>query len=182
MAWTVPRTWIPEDVLTAPILNQQIRDNLLETEVAKATSAGRLLTTNGQNAVSMIAPAEVTSATAVTTTSTTPVSLAGGPSTTMTHNGAVLILFGARMRITAGTGTDTTYVTCGPDISGTNTVPALVSASVRVAATDSAMNRLCGHVIHYGSPGTDTIELKYWVSGGGITGEFANRQLLVWPL
>lgn len=182
MAWTVPRTWIPEDVLTSSLLNQQIRDNLLETETAKATSAGRLLTTNDLNVVSMIAPVEVSTASAVTTTSTAPVALSGGPSTTVTHNGAVLLLFGARTRITAGTGTDTTYVTVGPDISGTNNVPALVSASVRVAATDSATNRFCGHVIHYGNPGTDTIALNYWVSGGGITGEFANRQLLVWPL
>jgi len=182
MAWTVPRTWIPEDVLTASILNQQIRDNLLETEVAKATSAGRLLTTTGPNGVVMNSPGEVTAATAVTTTSTTPVALSGGPSTTVTHSGGVLLLFGARTRITAGTGTDTTYVTFGPAISGTNTAPAQVGASVRVAATDAAMNRFCGHVIHYGNPGTDTITLNYWVSGGGITGEFANRQLLAWPL
>jgi hypothetical protein len=182
MAWTAPRTWIPEDVLTSSILNQQIRDNLLETEVAKATSAGRLLTTAGLNEVTMIAPQQAFSNTTVTTTSTTPVALTGGPAVTITHNGAVLLLFGAQTRISAGTGTDNTHVICGPAVSGVNTQAAAVSSSVSVAATNASVNRVCGHTIYYGNAGTDTITMNYWVSGGGITGEFTNRRLLAWPL
>jgi len=32
MGWTAPRTWVPDEVLTAALLNAQLRDNLLALE------------------------------------------------------------------------------------------------------------------------------------------------------
>ena len=102
MAWTVPRTWAAEDPITAAQLNQQVRDNLLETEVAKATAAGQLLMTTGNNGVAMRAPLVDSASGTVSTSSTTPVALSGGPSITFTHGGNALILWGAEIWMSAG--------------------------------------------------------------------------------
>ncbi len=48
MAWTPPKTFIENEVLTAADLNQYLRDNLLENEVMKATTAGSRLSTDLQ--------------------------------------------------------------------------------------------------------------------------------------
>jgi hypothetical protein len=40
MGWTAPRTWVDGEVVTRDLLNQHLRDNLLETEAAKAAAAG----------------------------------------------------------------------------------------------------------------------------------------------
>jgi hypothetical protein len=40
MAWTVPRTWGATEVVTAALLNEQVRDNLNETMCAKARTRG----------------------------------------------------------------------------------------------------------------------------------------------
>lgn len=39
-SWTAPRTWVASAILTAAQLNTHLRDNLLETLVAKVTTAG----------------------------------------------------------------------------------------------------------------------------------------------
>jgi len=45
MAWTAPRTWVHDAVVTAAQLNEQIRDNLNETMCAKARTNGGHFTT-----------------------------------------------------------------------------------------------------------------------------------------
>lgn len=40
MAWTVPMTFVPNNVLTAAQLNTHLRDNMLETAPAKSTTTG----------------------------------------------------------------------------------------------------------------------------------------------
>jgi hypothetical protein len=42
MAWVTPKTYVASDILTAADFNQDVRDNMLETETAKATKAGGL--------------------------------------------------------------------------------------------------------------------------------------------
>src|SRR5690606_22463144 len=75
MAWNVPSVFVAEQQLTAAALNLYLRDNLLETETAKATEAGQLLVTAGPNSVAMRKPIEHSVNETVTTTSTTPVTL-----------------------------------------------------------------------------------------------------------
>ena len=50
MPWRAPRTW-DNSVLTAQQLNQQLRDNMLETGPAKVTTAGDLLVADGPNSL-----------------------------------------------------------------------------------------------------------------------------------
>lgn len=58
MAWTNPRTWLAE-VLTAALLNTHLRDNLLETAVAKVTTANDIVRATGANALARIASGAV---------------------------------------------------------------------------------------------------------------------------
>ena len=54
MAWTAPRTWVVGEVLTAALLNTHLRDNLLETAVAKVTTAGDVVYATGANALTRL--------------------------------------------------------------------------------------------------------------------------------
>lgn len=46
MTWTTPETYIAETVLTAAQLNVALRDNMLQTEAAKAETRGGIFTQN----------------------------------------------------------------------------------------------------------------------------------------
>lgn len=50
MTWTAPKTW-SDAVLTAAELNEQLRDNMLETAPAKVSAAGDLIVATGPNAL-----------------------------------------------------------------------------------------------------------------------------------
>lgn len=51
MSWTAPRTWTAGEMLTAALLNTHLRDNLLETSVAKVTTAGDMIYATAVNAL-----------------------------------------------------------------------------------------------------------------------------------
>lgn len=51
MAWTAPRTWTSGAVLTADQLNEQLRDNMLETMPAKATRTGGYFCVSDENEI-----------------------------------------------------------------------------------------------------------------------------------
>lgn len=42
MTWTTPRTWVPDEVVTAAQLNAHVRDNLIDMRTAKFGLFGRL--------------------------------------------------------------------------------------------------------------------------------------------
>lgn len=54
MAWTAPRTWVVGEILTASALNTHLRDNLLETAVAKVTTAGDIVQATAANALARL--------------------------------------------------------------------------------------------------------------------------------
>src|SRR5687768_10764740 len=51
MAWTAPMTAVSGAVFTANQYNTYVRDNLLETGVAKVTTAGDYFTSSGTNQI-----------------------------------------------------------------------------------------------------------------------------------
>lgn len=59
MAWTAPRTWVPNEVVTAAMMNTHVRDNLLETGPAKVSAAAQGLYSTGANAITAAAAAKV---------------------------------------------------------------------------------------------------------------------------
>lgn len=55
MAWTAPRTWVAAETVTAALLNTHLRDNLLETAVAKVTTQGDIVYATAANALARLA-------------------------------------------------------------------------------------------------------------------------------
>ncbi len=51
MAWTAPRTWVTGETVTAALMNAHIKDNLLETSAATATTAGDLVYADAANSM-----------------------------------------------------------------------------------------------------------------------------------
>ncbi len=55
MSWTSPRTWTTSEVVTAAIMNQHLRDNLLQTAPAILTVAGDMPYASAANTLSRLA-------------------------------------------------------------------------------------------------------------------------------
>lgn len=53
--WTAPASWTTGQIVTAANLNEQIRDNMLETSPAKASAAGDTFYATGANALARLA-------------------------------------------------------------------------------------------------------------------------------
>ena len=54
MAWATPRTWVTGEVVTSANMNTHIRDELLETAPAKATTAGDMFYATGPNTLTTL--------------------------------------------------------------------------------------------------------------------------------
>lgn len=54
MAWTAPRTFVTDEVVSASQLNAHVRDNMLETAPAKAAAAGDLFQASAANAIAVL--------------------------------------------------------------------------------------------------------------------------------
>ena len=51
MAWTTPRTWVTNEIVTAAIMNAHVRDNLRETSAFTVSAAGALPYADAANSV-----------------------------------------------------------------------------------------------------------------------------------
>lgn len=185
MAWSAPMTAVAGGVVLAADFNKYVRDNLLATEAALASTVGGFFVSTGTNAI-----AERVFTTAVvdaneTTTSTSYTNLATvGPTVTVTTGTKALVVHGGRIGANTNTaGAPSTKMSWA------------VSGATTVAASD---NYACGTVhasaganseVIYGSrwwlitglnAGSNTFQAKYAVSSG--TGSFMFRSLHVLPL
>lgn len=181
MAWSVPMTAVANTAFTAAQFNTFIRDNLLETAPAKATTPGSyFVTTDTNNIEERVAQSQIISM-AESTTSTSYTDLVTfGPSLTLTTGTQALVIFGGQVGNTTST-------------SASARIALEISGSTSIAPTD---NQAFGHVQSPGTsaraigtngylyttltPGTNTFTLKYRVSSG--QGLFHFRKLSVLPL
>lgn len=179
MAWTAPMTAVSGNAFTAAQFNTHIRDNLLETAPAKATSAGGLIVTTGANAVTQRTPQAAHIATAESTTSTSYVDLSTvGPSVTVSCGSTVLIsIYSSLQCVTASALPHMSYA-----ISGSTTVSATDATAVSFQnATAGQSARIGMTFLRTGmTPGSNTFTAKYKTSSG--TGSFADRRITVVPL
>lgn len=180
MAWSTPLTAVSNATLTASQWNASVRDNLLMTAPALATTAGSIFAATGTNAIAQRTPGTNAVGGSETTTSTTYTStLSGGagsagPAVTVTSGPKALIAFHCRQ---------------SSSVSGTNVWTSVaVSGATAIAANDSwaFSSDTTGQLYHgisYIEPnltaGSNTFTMQYRVSGG--TGTFSNRRLNVVP-
>lgn len=180
MAWSAPLTAVANAVFTAAQWNASLRDNLLQTGPAIATTADRLIVSNGANT---IAERDILAGFVGTTESSSSgsyVDLATvGPSVTITTGGKGLVSVGCLMsNATAAKGGWMSYA-----ISGATTAAA--SDAYAFVATSSAANELYGasHLMLWTNliAGSSTFTAKYRVSGAFVH-SWQQRRMIVMAL
>jgi hypothetical protein len=175
VAWNPPAAFTNGAVLTAAQLNQ-LRDSLLETAVAKATTAGRFLVANGLNAVVERAVVADTANGTAATASASYVKIVAPTVTVATGDSAMVHWAVQTTSATAGAvgycaiEIPTSSITADDD----NAIVFEVSA-----ANDVGRSGMSWHVTGL-TPGNNTFNMMY-KSGGGQTVTFSRRHLWVLP-
>lgn len=178
MAWTTPITAVANATFTAAQFNASVRDNLLQTAPALATTAGRFFATTAANAIAERIPSASTVTATETTTATSYSALTtAGPAVTVTTGPTVLVSFGCSVsNDTAGANVFTSYA-----LSGANTAASNDNWSMGNAASATARPMVASRVkMETGiTAGSNTFTMQYRVSGG--TGTFSGRHIAVIP-
>jgi hypothetical protein len=179
MAWTAPMTAVSGGVFTSAQFNTHVRDNLLETAPAKATTESRLIVTAGLNTIVERELSEQSIGPTETTTSTTYDDLTTfGPSVTVTTGSRALVIVTARMFSNTAGGQNFAAF----ELSGTTTSPANDSRAVvfESSASGDVMRGSAVTLFSSLTPGVNTFTMKYRVGSG--TGSFGNRNLAILAL
>jgi len=179
MAWTAPMTAVAGNAFTAAQFNTYIRDNLLETAPAKATTQGGYFVSTGANAITERIAQSAHIATTETTTSTSYADLATvGPSVTVNAGTACLVsIYASLQNSTSGAVAKMSYA-----VSGASTIAAsdVTAISLTTAAANQAIRTGMTFLQTPLTSGSKTFTAKYAVSAG--TGSFVNRRITVLPL
>lgn len=175
MAWTAPATWVSTEVVTASKMNQQVRDNFLETAPAKAISAGGLIVTTGANSIinRLVASDAVETSQTTTSTSYTDLATVGPDLVTLATGTTALIFWSAYMS------NNTAGAKCYASIfvTGASSVSPIDNISLRYesGAANDEIRAGTAHLFTGLTAGGNTFRVQYRVTAG--TGTFANRQI-----
>ncbi len=180
MAWTTPITAVANAAFTAAQFNASVRDNLLTTAPALATTAGRFFASTGANAIAERIPTALQNSTADTTTATNYGALSGGsgPAVTVTSGPSVLVCWGALVQnSSANVNTFASFA-----ISGANTVASSDTFCVGGSQSTGGGQGQSSSRVYLATgltPGSSSFTMQYRVSSG--TGTFSNRHIAVLP-
>ena len=179
MSWTTPVTAASNAPLTAAQWNASVRDNLLETAPAKATTASSMFAASGANQIvervpqtALVLGSDSVSATAYANT-TTP-----GPSVTATT--ATKALVAVSGWLTNGLGGASIYMAM--EVSGASSIAASDTWALeqRDSGGSGAQNCSRVHLETALSAGSNTFNTKYRVSSS--SGSVQRRHMTVLPL
>lgn len=180
MAWNAPITWTPNQTVFASTLNEQLRDNMLETMPARVSGANQYLTITVDG---LVRPREIKADTVLaseTRTSTSFGNLAThGPAVTLTTDSNVIVI------ISAAQAQETTAwgeVITSHEVTGATSVPPNDLFSITINETTSNTIQ-ASHVMTHDAlnPGTHTFTMRYRVGTAGNVGRWTNREILVIP-
>jgi hypothetical protein len=184
MAWTTPLTAVANTALTAAQWNASVRDNLLTTASALATTAGQMFISTGANAIAARTPTITNIATQESFTPSTGVFAditAGtvgpvvGPVTTGTKALVMYGTYGSNASVNCGI-----YMSYA--VSGASTIAAATTNALRlISETAGTLQRAFVMDLPTLTAGANTFTAKYTSPTGGVT-TFQNRTLIVLPL
>ena len=195
MVWNDPKLFQEGEILTARDLNLYLRDNLLESEVTKCTTAGSHLTTNpaGQIIERKFAKDTVEASESLTG-NPGAISDCGtfGPSVTIETGTSALVLLSAKSTTDwNGFGFDAIGVAVEHTHPITNFYSISTADYKQKINYYTVENTYSQHAYFFIltdlTPGINTFTMKY-VSGGDMgsdgpaTGTYSNRRLVVLPL
>lgn len=179
MSWTAPSTWVAGNVLTAAQLNQQLRDNMLETGPAKVSAIGQVLVGTGANTLTARTPDTDVVATSESTTSITYAALAtAGPIATCTTGTKALVIMSAQFtNATIGNTANMSFA-----VSGATTIAASDNyAMVMTPYASNAFHAQSRHVFLESLTGGSNVFTCQYKSGGATNANFRNREITVIP-
>lgn len=179
MAWTTPLTAVSNAALTAAQWNASVRDNLLETAVAKVTgnSWPAHYVANGVNTLAerLIRDNNVDTSESTASTSFTDLATVG-PSVTIT-TGSYLIAFSNCDLTNSSAGASTRT---GVDITGATTSPSTDGRGVRLEPSAGQNARMGATQLLSCTAGSNTVKMVYRAASG--TGTYATRRITVMGL
>ena len=188
MPWTAPRTWVVGEVVTAANLNTELRDNMLMTEAALATTAGGIYTKGwGTTLGEMDVRTWVTSSTDIPNVKFGAQEnndyTEGPPFVTVPKAEAYLVSCGARQHRTAGT---------GQVFFGFGVFRGRGNLNQNIFTNNSDGYRTCNTVffdatsVPTDNPNlvgdTYTFSMRYGGTVAGTSGHWAQRTLAILPL
>lgn len=174
MAWTAPMTAVENAVWTSSQWNTHVRDNLLETQPAKATAASRYIVTNGTNSVAERVPATASVTTSQTTTSASYTALAtSGPAVTVTTGTKALVLTYCLFD-----SNNANSVFASHAVSGATSISSSDNWAVR--SNDTTLLTAVAVKLQTLTAGSNTFTMQYRTNSGA-TGTYANRRITVLP-
>lgn len=177
MAWSTPMTAVANTSLTAAQWNASVRDNLLETAVAKATANSwpTIYTGTGANALAERTIQDKIIDTQETTTSTTFADLTTvGPQLVVTTGAFVLIFHNAQLSSSLAGGICLSSIDI--DAGGASDARAIIGTS---GTTNDPFRASAANLFGVGA-GSHTFTMKYRVVTG--TGTFKFRRMQVMAL
>lgn len=168
MAWSTPLTAVSNAVLTAAQWNASVRDNLLESAPAKATTTGRLIVASGTNTVAERAVTTARVATSQGTSSTTYTNLATtGPQVASLTTGTNALAFASA---SCSHNTNTAFALFSIAVTGASTIACTDAESFQFqpAAFSGSSSRAtyCRHFDGTLTPGANTFTMQYRTSAG----------------
>lgn len=175
MAWTAPATWT-NAVLTAAQLNQQLRDNMLESPMALATESSQYAVATGANALAM-RKVDSASALATQTTTSTTYTTASGPAVTLTTGTrAITWLF---CYLTIDTNSNSAFYSVA--VSGASTNAADDNRALTVGRYTTQFLIGATQIVYITglTAGSNTFTGQIRVTGG--TGTYDNRRVIAMP-
>jgi len=181
MVWSTPMTAVTNQIFTASQFNSNVRDNLLETAVANATTAGSLFRVSGNNSITEAIPGynEVLASESTTSTSYTNLTTVG-PQVTVTTGVSALVF----MRAEIGQSVSGAGAWIGLAISGATTQAAGTLYELGHGAETSGnfythfdIFRVTGL-----TPGSNTFTMQYKSLSSSSSCNAAYRAMLVIPL
>lgn len=181
MSWTAPMTAVAGSVFTAAQFNTHVRDNLLETAPARATTAGRHFAVTGSNEIAERASVTDFISTSESTGSASYTDLATiGPTVSVTTGVQAWVFTSAfANNDTAGTSNSFAHEISGASSSSANDNHR--GLYVREGSTTGVTGgRFTSVNLRTGlTPGVNTFTMKYKTSGG--TSTFSTRTISVLP-
>lgn len=178
MTWSTPLTAVANAALTAAQWNASVRDDLLLTSPALATTSGAYMAVSGTNTIAQRIPQTNTVITQESTASTSFVALTTpGPAVTVTSGATALVSVHTRLsNATAGASTRAGY-----NISGATTIAADADrASGFNSGTAGQLVNCSAVFLQTGlTNGSNVFTEIYKVDAG--TGTFSSRTISVLP-
>lgn len=180
MAWTSPMTFVDGSALTASQLNTHLRDNLLASSVAKATTIPQYFVSHGANRVDGMRPTAARVDTPETTNSTDYTDLAtNGPQVTITTDISAIVMLNAKIYDTAlaNSSHGMAFAVSGATDRDPDDHDQVLMDGV---TANSGLKFSNFTLITDLTAGQNTFTCKYKAGSG--TGSFANRLIVVLPL